>query len=155
LFLTTNREFRSVLPGSLHIVVNLHKIVCLQQDIIVHRHRDTIATRPGIKNSNKDEKLSFGLHQRIAYAPGSLIKKSPGTRQDTRMRFRKDTTKVRKMNGSRNTDYLLHAVLITGSDTSNGIQQRVPPRPAGVKRDEPVSPPFRHRTPTGTHRDTR
>jgi hypothetical protein len=69
LFLKTTREFRFVLPGSYDIVVNLPKIVCLQQDIIVHRHRDTSATRPGRKNSNKDEKLSFGLHQRIAYAP--------------------------------------------------------------------------------------
>jgi hypothetical protein len=70
------------------------------------------------------------------------------------MRFRKDTTKVWKMNGSRNTDYLLPAIRMTGSGTSNGIQQRAPPRPAGVKRIEPVFPPFRPGTPAGTHRDT-
>jgi len=72
------------------------------------------------------------------------------------MRFSKDTTQDRKMNGSRNTDYILPAVRMTGSDTSNRIQQRVPPRPAGVKRDEPVFPPFRPGTPAGTctHRDT-
>jgi len=70
------------------------------------------------------------------------------------MRFRKDTTQDRKMNGSRNTDYFLPAVRMTGSDTGNRIQQILPPCPAGVKRDEPVFPPFGPGIPAGTHRDT-
>jgi hypothetical protein len=72
------------------------------------------------------------------------------------MTLRKDTTKDRKINGSRNTDYVLPAVLMTGSDTSNRIQQRVPPRPAGVMHDEHVSPLFRPGIPAGTctHRDS-
>ena len=72
------------------------------------------------------------------------------------MRCSKDTTQDQKINGSRNTDYLLPAVRMTGSGTGNRIPQRVPPRPAGVQRDEPFFPPFRPGTPAGTctHRDT-
>jgi len=131
----------------------------LQQDIIVHRNRDTSATRPGRKNSNKDEKLSFGLHQRIAYAPARskkpLIQNRQARGRIPQMRCRKHTTKDKKMNGSRNTDYVLPAARMTGSATGNRIPQRVPPRPAGVQRDEPVFPPFRPGTPAGTctHRD--
>jgi len=71
------------------------------------------------------------------------------------MRCRENTTLDQNMNGSRNTDYVLPAVCMTGSDSSNRIPQRVPPRPAGVHRDEPVFPPFRPGTPAGTctHRD--
>ena len=70
------------------------------------------------------------------------------------MRCRKDSTQDQKMNGSRNTDYLLSAVRMTGTGTTNRIQKGVPTRPAGVKRDDPLSPPFWPGTPAGTHRDT-
>ena len=72
------------------------------------------------------------------------------------MRCTKDTTQDQKINGSRNTDYLLPAVRMTGSGTGNRIPQRVPPRPAGVQHDEPVFPPFRLGIPAGTcsNRDT-
>ena len=61
------------------------------------------------------------------------------------------------MNGSRNTDYVLPAVRMTGSDTSNRLQQILPPRPTGVKRDEPVFAPFQPGIPAGvrTQGDTR
>ena len=60
------------------------------------------------------------------------------------------------MNGNRNTDYVPPTVRMTGSDSINRIQQRVPPRPAGVQRDDPVFPPFRPGILAGacTHRDT-
>jgi hypothetical protein len=72
------------------------------------------------------------------------------------MRCRNDTTQDQKLNGNGNTDYILPAVRMTSSDTGNQVKQRLPPRPAGVQRNEPVFPPFKPGTPaeTCTHRDT-
>jgi len=72
------------------------------------------------------------------------------------MRFRKDTTQDQKLNRNGNTDDVQPAVCMTGPGACNRIPQRLPPRPAGVQRDEPVFWPFRPGTPAGTctHRDT-
>jgi hypothetical protein len=44
------------------------------------------------------------------------------------MTFRKDTTKDRKMNGSRNTDYVLPAVRMTGPDSTGYSREYRPIR---------------------------
>jgi hypothetical protein len=80
LFLKTNQEFRSVLPGSHNSVVFLHKIICLQQDIWAQLYTSSIATRPGKEQDEKAAKNFPLVVSADSVRSGSRPHDTPGTR---------------------------------------------------------------------------